>query len=578
MSIIYSQQGFNNLNSCKNKKLKHSNTKILSFRSANSVLKNDVFIKNESFNKNYNTDRAFSSLLKHILSPVLPSNGALSFTGNLKPNLSLTPEMFKVTMPANCIQNFAEFHQALTILPRCEAIKIGRATDNQLIITNKFISRNHLTIARGHDGQLYVADHGSANGTYINDSLLEKKNGFYLLQTGDSVAISNKCGFDVNAEDIYRKPLTPVSISNHPQLGPITNFKMLEEGSIYIGRLNSENSICISDDNEISRKHAMLEKINDDIYITDNNSSNGTYVNRKQISGRVKLNHNDKILLGNTIYVYNQRENQFLSYVKDARKFYEFFPVSLDNLNFRQSSKIGDCYLLAAIKAMAENPDASRYMANMINKEENGDITVSLFGARQIIKFKAEEVKDILNDPGVHGQQGLKLIERAYGRLIKPLRKQNHPDENRTLALMKGGYSATALDVLIPCKADIIVWDQILNADALYPLMKDSLEKILSEFEQKSQNMILCAATRYIPEEKGMEHRKILAKYNKMDIAQSHAYTIKKVDSTQQTITILNPWYSNVPETLKYDDFFKYFGQLHLARLQKPLLEHFSPS
>lgn len=67
-----------------------------------------------------------------------------------------------------------------------------------------------------------------------------------------------------------------------------------------IGR-DQKNSITL-EDSLSSREHAVIQKIRDDFYIQDLNSTNGTLVNGKRIptGNYVRLNAADTILIGRT--------------------------------------------------------------------------------------------------------------------------------------------------------------------------------------------------------------------------------------------------------------------------------------
>ncbi|MBN1799558.1 MAG: FHA domain-containing protein [Spirochaetales bacterium] len=70
--------------------------------------------------------------------------------------------------------------------------------------------------------------------------------------------------------------------------------------SITVGR-DRKNNIQI-DDNLTSRRHAVIQKIKDAYFIKDLNSTNGTFVNNKQVpqAKYIKLHRNDVIKIGRT--------------------------------------------------------------------------------------------------------------------------------------------------------------------------------------------------------------------------------------------------------------------------------------
>jgi len=70
---------------------------------------------------------------------------------------------------------------------------------------------------------------------------------------------------------------------------------------IKIGRA-TENDIIIDDDSNVSRNHAEI--FADDqgrVFLTDLDSSNGTFVNGNQVNGSVLLKKRDVVKIGNTV-------------------------------------------------------------------------------------------------------------------------------------------------------------------------------------------------------------------------------------------------------------------------------------
>jgi len=63
-----------------------------------------------------------------------------------------------------------------------------------------------------------------------------------------------------------------------------------------LGR-NNQMQVRFSD-MRISRMHATVIKNNKDIWIRDENSATGTFINNRRINGQVKLKHGDVIKIG----------------------------------------------------------------------------------------------------------------------------------------------------------------------------------------------------------------------------------------------------------------------------------------
>jgi pSer/pThr/pTyr-binding forkhead associated (FHA) protein len=66
-----------------------------------------------------------------------------------------------------------------------------------------------------------------------------------------------------------------------------------------IGRAE-ENDIVLADDGQVSRVHAVLDRLGAGWSVRDVGSSNGTFLNGKRLSGETRLDPGDEIRLGRT--------------------------------------------------------------------------------------------------------------------------------------------------------------------------------------------------------------------------------------------------------------------------------------
>ena len=75
-------------------------------------------------------------------------------------------------------------------------------------------------------------------------------------------------------------------------------------GVLTIGR-SPATDICLEDDPLISRLHATLEQVAGVWTIVDDGlSHNGTFVNARRVSGRVRLRDRDRIKVGSTMLTF----------------------------------------------------------------------------------------------------------------------------------------------------------------------------------------------------------------------------------------------------------------------------------
>jgi len=71
--------------------------------------------------------------------------------------------------------------------------------------------------------------------------------------------------------------------------------------TIKIGR-DMDNDICILDDPLVSRRHALIEQEGKDFFITDKDSTNGTFLNNNPVprDGRARIKSGDVVKIGKT--------------------------------------------------------------------------------------------------------------------------------------------------------------------------------------------------------------------------------------------------------------------------------------
>ena len=98
----------------------------------------------------------------------------------------------------------------------------------------------------------------------------------------------------------------------------ISNMKLVKIGNL------KGNDIVLKKDKNISPYHCeIFEDDEDNIFLTDLNSSKGSYINGKRLKGSTILNSNDIVKLGTTILPwkeYLKYQKQHVKIVKDNSK------------------------------------------------------------------------------------------------------------------------------------------------------------------------------------------------------------------------------------------------------------------
>lgn len=110
------------------------------------------------------------------------------------------------------------------------------------------------------------------------------------------------------------KGIRPIPFDNSTYLKLINRkeslpFKIKEyyplDDNIFLGRGN-DNEIVIKDP-YISKKHLRIVKDEDDYFLEDLKSANGTYVNGQRVMDVLKLNNGDRITVGQVEFIFVNR-------------------------------------------------------------------------------------------------------------------------------------------------------------------------------------------------------------------------------------------------------------------------------
>lgn len=181
-------------------------------------------------------------------------------------------------------------------------LTIGRTAENSVVLPSSAVSRQHAVLYVDR-GEVWIKDLQSANGVYVNAERLQGPTqitpsdairiGAYQLVIEQMMEVTDRGGYQtavVHPNQAHAKIL----ITSGPQAGK--EFLLFEPITV-VGR-TQENDVTISDIS-ISRRHASIERKDDGSYlITDQGSSNGTFLRNKRLRGAVRAWHGDKVRFG----------------------------------------------------------------------------------------------------------------------------------------------------------------------------------------------------------------------------------------------------------------------------------------
>jgi pSer/pThr/pTyr-binding forkhead associated (FHA) protein len=191
-----------------------------------------------------------------------------------------------------------------------EIMSVGRARDNDIVIENLSVSRNHARI-RKESERFILTDLNSANGTFVNGVRVTRVE----IVNDDAITIGkHKLHFIDMApsdEEIIGEAFGAerTMLVDHAQTGRLVvskgkqkdqDFKV-SKYETYIGRA-SDNDVRLHDW-FVSKKHAVVIRQGANFFIKDLGSWRGTMVNGKNVRD-CELKEGDEIQLGTTVLTF----------------------------------------------------------------------------------------------------------------------------------------------------------------------------------------------------------------------------------------------------------------------------------
>jgi pSer/pThr/pTyr-binding forkhead associated (FHA) protein/ABC-type multidrug transport system ATPase subunit len=165
-------------------------------------------------------------------------------------------------------------------------LTLGRASDNDIVVSSPLVSGHHARIQRS-DGTFWITDLGSSNGLLFGGQRVSQK----ALDHGDVLYIGQEVVLEFR-EHIGFQPVAPRPVAAPPP----TQMIDLTTDTISIGR-SSDNAMVL-DHPQVSRYHAVVERLGRRQRITDLKSSNGVFVNGQPIEKQAWLKEGDEIRIG----------------------------------------------------------------------------------------------------------------------------------------------------------------------------------------------------------------------------------------------------------------------------------------
>lgn len=219
-----------------------------------------------------------------------------------------------------------------------DVISIGRARDNDIVIENLSVSRNHARIRRA-DGKFILTDLNSANGTMVNMVRVTK----HEIVDGDLVQIGkHTLAFTTKESSQVAEPPPPAAkpsgmqtVQQQAAMASVGMASVGAGGGAGDGDMPNPGMVCVvkgkqvdqkfrvgrrettigrANDNDVrlfdwfvSKKHAQIVRRDNGFYLKDLQSWRGTTVNGQNVRSEVQLKEGDEITLGTTVLRFSER-------------------------------------------------------------------------------------------------------------------------------------------------------------------------------------------------------------------------------------------------------------------------------
>jgi pSer/pThr/pTyr-binding forkhead associated (FHA) protein len=171
-----------------------------------------------------------------------------------------------------------------------KVITVGRHIDNDVIVGGERIADHHARIETDERGSRLVPVQGRGS-IEVNGNALSVPFG---LKPGDRISIGDTSMSIVDNDDeatIAREEAVRWELEGED--GERSGEHFVVSRVITVGR--SDECDVVMKEGHISRRHACLHPIGDEVYLEDLGSANGTYLNGQRIWGAIRLHHGDHV-------------------------------------------------------------------------------------------------------------------------------------------------------------------------------------------------------------------------------------------------------------------------------------------
>jgi ABC transport system ATP-binding/permease protein len=192
-------------------------------------------------------------------------------------------------------------------------LRIGRDAASDVVVPGNDVSRTHADLSVGPAG--YVLRDVSANGVFVNGARIGDAQ---PLRRGDVIRVGTEELRFYADESAASADAAPETVEAAPPIvaPPLATLEVVNEGATkgtrfdvrsplaHIGR-GAHNDIVVMDDS-VSDSHAKLQRRDSGWFVVDMNSTNGTYVAGRRISGEQSIGSTAAVRFGGVKVIFRE--------------------------------------------------------------------------------------------------------------------------------------------------------------------------------------------------------------------------------------------------------------------------------
>ena len=426
-----------------------------------------------------------------------------------------------------------------------------------------------LTVRDKTTQKLVLKVHKDSKGTYItkyNEKGKEESFAnydennqlrFYDVKGKRHFPIADKLYDDIYARNAMGLPTTGKDIDKH--ISMITPENVLDVMSAYAKKSGGQGLIdaIMKEYGLPAQKRAELVSHITNAYI-EYAKSKGVYTD--DIQDRITQNINYERRKVGPMNGKNIEENLELLDVRITKSSFsqeKIAPNGKIDADFAQGG-VGDCWLLGAIKAAANHPEASKMLDDLVSVDANGNVIVELKGPGKKYIITQEELYG--SNELATGDMDARAIEIAVNKYFHD-EYEHSWDPHKRNDIGEGGQSAMAFEVLFGKGGKNYVDESIYGNiyDILFTVNNSLIEKI-----KKGKAIAVASVTsmlKFTPLKEGVNENG-----ESVSITENHAYSV--VDADDKYVYLVNPWDTSKVIKMTHEDFKDTFNSVDVLDME----------